>query len=153
MELALTYSIFAVTLRAFKKYNSSIKYHKLCIDLAKEIEDNNALATAYNDLGNTYSIAGKTKESEECFLESIKIKSKIGNEIGMMNSYINLGTLYIRTGRLQNGIELLEKVEDYFATHYRMKEAIQISQYIINRIMEDSKDVKNFVFLDGFQQG
>ncbi len=97
-------------------------------------------------------MAGKTRESEQCFLESIKLKSKIGNEIGMMNSYLNLGTLYTRTGQLQKGIELLEKVEDYFATHNRMKEAIQISQYILNRITEDPKDIKNFVFLDGFQE-
>lgn len=151
VELALTYIVFAVTLRALKKYDSSIKYHKLCINLAREIEDNKALATAYNDLGNTYSIAGKTKESEQCFLESIKIKTKTGNETGMMTSYFNLGTLYTRTGQLQKGIELLEKVEDYFATHNKMKEAIQISQYILNIIMEGPKDAKNFVFLEGFQ--
>lgn len=151
MELAPTYSVFAVTLRTLKKYNSSIEYHKLCINLAREIEDNNLLATANNDLGNTYKIVGNFKEAEQCYLESIKIKTKMGNEIGTMNTYLNLGTLYTRAGQFQKGIELLEKVEDYFATHNRMKEAIQISQYILKEIMKDPNETENFVFLDGFQ--
>ena len=70
-----------------------------------------------------------------------------------MNFYLNLGNLYKSIGQMQKGIELLEKVEDYFATHNRMKEAIQISQYILNKIMEDPKDAKNFVFVDSFQEG
>ncbi|HEX7628413.1 MAG TPA: tetratricopeptide repeat protein [Candidatus Methanoperedens sp.] len=86
-ELVIVYSILAVTLRKLKKYNSSIKYHKLCINLAIEIEDNNVLATAYNDLGNTFSIVKNVKEAEECFLESIRIKKNIGNEVGVMASH------------------------------------------------------------------
>jgi hypothetical protein len=70
-----------------------------------------------------------------------------------MNTYLNLGTLYTMTGQLQKGIELLEKVEDYFATHNRMNEAIQVSQYILNEIMTDPKNVRNFVFFDGFLEG
>ena len=136
-ELVIVYSILAVTLRELKKYNSSIKYHKLCINLAIEIEDNNALATAYNDLGNTFSITEKVKEAEESFLESIKIKNNIGNEVGVMTSYSNLGSLYTRTGRLQQGIELLEKAEEYFATHNRMNDAIRISLHLLDAIFKD----------------
>jgi len=115
-ELAITYLTHALALRDLKKYDSAIKYHELSIDLAKQIEDDALLAATYNDLGNTHFFAGNITKSEESHLESIKIKNSVGNELGVMKSYVNLASLYINTNRSQKGIELLERVKDYFAT-------------------------------------
>ena len=116
-ELAITYLTHALALRDLKKYDSSIKYHELSIDLAKQIENEELLAVMYNDLGNTHFVAGNIKKSEESYLESIKIKNNVGNELGVMKSYVNLAGLYINTNRSQKGIELLEMVKNYFTTH------------------------------------
>ena len=116
-ELSITYLTHALALRDLKKYDSAIKYHELSIDLAKQSEDDALLAATYNDLGNTHFFAGNITKSEESHLESIKIKNSVGNELGVMKSYVNLASLYINTNRSQKGIELLEMVKDYFTTH------------------------------------
>lgn len=151
IELAYTYNMLAVALRNLENYNFAIKNHKLSINFATESEDNIALATAYNDLGNTYKLTKNIVKSEQCYLESIKIKSKIGNEIGMMNTYVNLGDLYIKTGIFQKGIELLEKAEDFFTIHGRLKEAMKVSQYILDAIIKDVK-IQTFSYLLIFRE-
>ncbi len=133
-------------------YDSAIKHYELSIDLAKQIKNEELLAVIYNDLGNTHFVAGNIKKSEESHLESIKIKSNVGNELGVMRSYINLAGLYINTNRLQKGIELLEMAEDYFTTHNMMDNAILISQYILDKVMEDPKGVAELVSFDGFYE-
>jgi len=51
-------------------------------------------------------------------LKVLKIKIKLSNEPGSDNKdYINLGNVYIQNGSIsKNGIELLEKAEDFFDT-------------------------------------
>ncbi|MHA1887086.1 MAG: tetratricopeptide repeat protein [Promethearchaeota archaeon] len=151
-ELAITYLTYALALRYLKKYDSAIKHYELSIDLAKHIEDDELLAVIYNDLGITHFVAGNITKSEESHLESIKIKSNVGNELGVMRSYINLAGLYIDTNRLQKGIELLEMAEDYFTTHNMMDNAILISKYILDKVMEDPKGVAELVSFDGFYE-
>lgn len=89
---------------------------KMVQNLEESMPDSSALATAYNNLGNTYSDLGDHNKALEYLLKALAIYEKVlpGNLPGLARSYNNVGSTYGNLGNHKKELEYLTKAIEIF---------------------------------------
>ena len=89
---------------------------KMVQNLEKSMPDSSALATAYNNLGNTYSDLGDHNKALEYLLKALAIYEKVlpRNLPGLARSYNNVGSTYGNLGNHKKELEYLTKAIEIF---------------------------------------
>lgn len=86
--------------------DSSIKYSKLAIELAKTTENVVLLAKSYNLLAVAYYYSGDLKRSEENLNKSLSHYLKIEYKLGIATCYNGIGVIYYDQGKLYKALQL-----------------------------------------------
>jgi len=91
--LSTDYGTIAILMRQQKRYDESIRYHKLGIKLAEETGFRKQEEGLYKNLGVTYKEKGDYKNAMKSYRKSLEINSSISPQ-GVAGSYQNISTLF-----------------------------------------------------------
>ena len=118
----------------------SLEYAKEALNLAKEINDDKAIASALNNIGNTFWIKSVYDSALVYYDKSYKIRKMIGDEKGIAGSLHNKAMVYTELG------ENDKSLKTYFASleHYKIaKDSSGISK-VYNSIGTVYLTIKNY---------
>jgi len=87
-----------------KKYQESIKYYLLSLEIDKTVLDANTLATTYINLGNAYAGMRDHTSAEKNMLKGLDILKNIGDVEGQMKSYEMLAYVFQEKGDHQQAL-------------------------------------------------
>jgi tetratricopeptide (TPR) repeat protein len=88
-------------------YQQAITYYEKALSIAKELNDNNAVARAFTGLGSAYYKLGDYVKAIEYTQKGLRINEKVGNAYSMTSDYLTLGNIYMKLSEL-------DKALDYF---------------------------------------
>ncbi len=93
-----------------KKYwhsvpDKSIKYCNEALEIAKEENDNEKIARAYNRIGNGYYFKNENEKAISYYEKSLELSNKIGYYKGVARASNNMGLIYQMLGDFDKGIE------------------------------------------------
>ncbi len=111
------YRYIGIVFSDLARYSEAIFNYEKSITLAKEINDQNEVATSLINLGNVYSHQGIYKESLDHYLEAVRIFEVSGDSSRLPALYTNMGSLYYE-------IKDYKKSEDYHRRSMRLAEFI-----------------------------
>ena len=114
VSIADVYSIMGNHINAVNYYHSSI-------DILRELDDSIGFASALENLGDEYLTVDQPDSALMIFEESGKIFRAKNHEIGIAYNLGNVGIAYAEQGKdelaeanMNEAIEILEKLEDYY---------------------------------------
>ncbi|WP_083610302.1 tetratricopeptide repeat-containing sensor histidine kinase [Pontibacter flavimaris] len=87
-------------------FSTALKYGNKAIVLARELNNQKALALAYNNIGVAYDIYGNYSEASSYYYKSLRIRESIGDSAGLSASYNNIATVFATQGNFEKSIEL-----------------------------------------------
>jgi serine phosphatase RsbU (regulator of sigma subunit) len=98
----------------WEKYNTFVRdlvESHLATNLSPELEKRylHSLASAVNNAGIIFNQKGKIPEALNCFLRSLKIQERIGDEEGSATTINNIGTIYNIQGNIEKTLEYVLK--------------------------------------------
>ncbi|ODV38427.1 tetratricopeptide protein [Microcystis aeruginosa NIES-98] len=99
------------------QYEKAIAYHRQCLDISKEIEDWQGVATSLCGLGICYKSLGQYEKAIAYHQQSLDISDEIGDRRGVAFSLYNMG-------------EALIKLEQYSQAESKIQASLVISQEI-----------------------
>lgn len=76
-----------------------------------------ALSSAFNSIASVHEAKGEMDSSEFYHLKSLKMKTAIGDSIGMAASYNNLGIVYDLTDRNERSVDMYLKALKLYENH------------------------------------
>lgn len=91
------------------KYKKGISYFKEAGELFSELNDEEGSAFVENNLGLIYMALSDYALAETAFLNSLKLKEKLGQAVGIVNSQFNLGECAILQGKPKEAKKWLQK--------------------------------------------
>lgn len=142
-----------------KDYDKSALYLNQGYNLAKELNFKQGVADAGLKLGRSYFENNvKLDESEEILLNCIQIYKDLGDSPYLINSYINLGNLYLITNEFKKSIEVkkkavelaeTEKLVDYYyaaatslaKSYYKNKNYTESLKFA-DDVLKDTSDIR-----------
>ncbi|UTW65822.1 tetratricopeptide repeat protein [bacterium SCSIO 12643] len=74
--------------------DSSLLFAQKAVQLAQDIDNSKALASAYNTLANSYEASSLYDSSLVYYFKSLELKQADGDTLGIGNTYNNLGIIY-----------------------------------------------------------
>lgn len=120
-------------------FSTSLKYGNQAQVLARELNNQKALALAYNNIGVAYDIYGNYSEAVSYYYRSLRIREAIGDTAGLSASYNNIAIAFASQNELEKSIELYNKsLEISRATHDTIGLALSLSN--IGSIYQQKKD-------------
>jgi serine phosphatase RsbU (regulator of sigma subunit) len=106
------------------KYDESLKYRNLAINIRKNLEDSSGLGDSYNDMGEMFLRRNQPDSAIVYLLKCFQIKRSIGDVEMTALSALNLGLAYIRTGNLAEAEKKLD-------TAYTLSVRIEAKAYML----------------------
>ena len=95
------------------------------LKLAKKLDNEEAIALAHSDIGNTYTRVNKFTEALEHHQISFKIREKLGLKVKAVGSLSNIAVIYKQQGRYDEAIVYMTKaLKIYEEVGDEVKEAI-----------------------------
>ncbi|XP_066023229.1 tetratricopeptide repeat protein 28-like [Pocillopora verrucosa] len=87
------------------QFNTAIKYHQHCQEIAKEVGDKAGEGRSYANLGNAYHSLGEFKTAIKYHQRDLEIAKEVGDKAGEGRSYANLGNAYHSLGEFKTAIK------------------------------------------------
>jgi signal transduction histidine kinase len=97
-------------LRQASNFTDAKKYAEKAISLAENINFENGIAGAYNNMGIFYFYQNDYPEALKNYLASLNVREKIGDNQGIADCYHNIGYVYHNQGNYP------EAIKNYFAS-------------------------------------
>jgi signal transduction histidine kinase len=88
-----------------KKFDSALYYNKKAVEIFKDINSPSLLRVWYSNIGNTYSKLNKLDKAEEYTLKSLNVHGFLESK-GV--TLVNLGKIYLETGRYKEAQKILD---------------------------------------------
>ena len=89
--------------------SKGLKYILISLDLIKELDDKEELATGLNNVGYIYNDLGEVEKAIEYYHKSLKIEEEIENKQGIATSLNNLAFIYDKQGNTEKSLEYYYK--------------------------------------------
>lgn len=95
-----------------ENYDSAIFHFKLCAEYA--IKSNSELieARGISNVALIYSMQEKFDKARDYYLKSLKLEKRIGNEPGILKSYLQLGNLETKLGNFTSAKKYFQMAKD-----------------------------------------
>lgn len=97
--------------------DSALVYGEKALKVAESIDDEQAVASAYNSIASSYEALSDYDNALLFHEKSLEIKTQIRDTIGIANTYNNLGIIYDTKGNyskaLENYFDALKIYEEY----------------------------------------
>ena len=169
-RLAKIYYLMGMTLYySIEHPDIGIKFANRCLDIAKNIDDEKLIASAYYVLSSLYFKKGEFPRAIELFLESVTLNERLGNvqvvihSLGLMGaSHSWIGNIDKGRDYIRKGINMAEELGDvrriaagYFylgltgVMYGHLKEGIENLQKSIS-LFKDSGDIFYMLLPTGF---
>ncbi len=94
--LAITYKYIGILNYNENNLDSALYYYTLSINQFKIMGDSSNLGRMYHNLGSAYLTQTNYKPALENYLKSLEIKEKLKDQIGIIQSYKDIGLLYMQ---------------------------------------------------------
>ena len=94
------------------QYQKAIAYHRQCLDISKEIEDWQGVATSLCGLGNCYKSLGQYEKAIFYHQQCHDISEAMGDRKEVAISRGNLGNCYYDLGQYEKAIDLYQQYHD-----------------------------------------
>lgn len=94
------------------QYEKAIAYHRQCLDISKEIEDWQGVATSLCGLGICYKSLGQYEKAIFYHQQCHDISEAMSNWEGVAISLGNLGNCYYDLGQYEKAIDLYQQYHD-----------------------------------------
>ncbi len=88
--------------------DKSIYYNQQSLQLAEKLHYSHGISYAYGNMAANYLNKKDYPKAEELYLQSIKLKTELGDKWGSIGSYLGLGGLYITSGRPAKAVPILK---------------------------------------------
>ena len=98
--------------RSLGQYEKAIAYHRQCLDISKEIEDWQGVATSLCGLGNCYKSLGQYEKAIFYHQQCHDISEAMGDRKEVAISLGNLGNCYYDLGQYEKAIDLYQQYHD-----------------------------------------
>ena len=98
--------------RSLGQYEKAIAYHRQCLDISKEIEDWQGVATSLCGLGNCYKSLGQYEKAIFYHQQCHDISEAMGDRKEVAISRGNLGNCYYDLGQYEKAIDLYQQYHD-----------------------------------------
>ena len=108
-EMPDIYNRLGVIYRRLSDVKQSLYYFDEGIAKAQQFQNEPVLAVLYMNKANSLTEAARYDESVKMHLNSIKIKERIKDERGMLQSYNNIAIVYMRTKQYETSLEFYKK--------------------------------------------
>ncbi|GBF54898.1 tetratricopeptide protein [Microcystis sp. 0824] len=112
--------------RSLGQYEKAIAYHRQCLDISKEIEDWQGVATSLCGLGNCYKSLGQYEKAIFYHQQCHDISEAMGYRRGVASSLGNLGNCYYDLGQYEKAIDLYQQYRD-ISEKIRFRQGVAIS--------------------------
>jgi serine phosphatase RsbU (regulator of sigma subunit)/Tfp pilus assembly protein PilF len=96
----------------------ALRYGSQAITLATKIRYERGLANAYNNMGVTYYSQGDYTKALDNYINSLRIREKLGDKSAMSKCYNNIGLIYYQQG--EYGL-----ASDYYTRSLRIKKELK----------------------------
>jgi signal transduction histidine kinase len=94
--------------------DSAIYYSKKAISLSNKFNNPKTTAQIYSDAGAVYFTKGDIRESKINYTQSLRLRQKIKDSVGIASSTSNLGVVYERLGQRDSAMANYIKALAYF---------------------------------------
>ena len=112
--------------RSLGQYEKAIAYHRQCLDISKEIEDWQGVATSLCGLGNCYKSLGQYEKAIFYHQQCHDISEAMGDRKEVAISRGNLGNCYYDLGQYEKAIDLYQQYRD-ISEKIRFRQGVAIS--------------------------
>lgn len=111
MGISNAYNTLGVIYDEEANYDSAIYCFENCLKAAKKSKMKVHEAWGYSGLGEMYKKQGRYAKARENQMESLRLEEQIGNAVGVLQSYIQLGSLEKQLGNLKVAENYFKKAE------------------------------------------
>jgi len=111
-ELANLYGRFGYQLRR-QNFSKAQKYMHRGIKLAEEHHLTVQLCSLYDDYGVFYEEAGQLDSAMYYYKRALKVKTQLGDTIGIPYTLNNLAGIYVLKGHYKNALQYAARSDDY----------------------------------------
>ena len=94
------------------KFEEALPYHESSLELFRTAQNPIGEARAINDIGMVYLHLGEYALARSLLFESLRIREQVGNRQSQSTSWMNLGTLSLAEGHVDEAVRQLEKALD-----------------------------------------
>lgn len=109
----------------FVNFDKALYFGNEELRLAKKFNNQESIALAYSDIGNTFTRVNKFKEALENHLKAYNIRDKLGLKVKAVGSLSNIAVIYKQQGRYDEAIEYMTKaLKIYEENEEEVKQAI-----------------------------
>ncbi|MET0393029.1 MAG: tetratricopeptide repeat protein [Chitinophagaceae bacterium] len=141
-ETADVHSRLGVIYRRLSEIKKSLYHYDEGIAVAKKFHSDAILGVLYMNKANSLNEAARYDEAIEMHLQSIRIKEKLRDERGLMQSYNNIALVYMRTGQPDASIGYFRQANE-LARRFNNKTGlgynyVNLATLYINRHHKDS---------------
>lgn len=119
-ETADIHSRLGVIYRRLSDISRSLQHYDAGIEVAKKYKNDPVLGVLYMNKANSLNEAARYDEAIEMHLQSIRIKERIKDERGLMQSYNNIALVYLRTKEHESAIDFFRRANQ-LATKFNNK--------------------------------
>ena len=109
--LSTAYQYLGTVFQEEANYDSAIYCFQNCVDYAIKSKMVLNQAWGYSGLGEAYLKKGMYAEARKFQLKSLQIEEQLGNKMGMLQSYISLGSMEKQMGNLSTAEQYFTKAE------------------------------------------
>jgi two-component system, sensor histidine kinase PdtaS len=119
-ETADIHSRLGVIYRRLSDIGKSLQHYDEGITVAKKYKNDPVLGVLYMNKANSLNEAARYDEAIDMHLQSIRIKERIKDERGLMQSYNNIALVYLRTGEHEPSADFFRRANQ-LATKFNNK--------------------------------
>lgn len=84
------------------------------LDIAKQVDDQNALAQAWHNIGNGHYYLGEFPEAIGVYQKALEIRKRIGDKIKVADTLNNMGYVHGELGRHEEAVEEMLRAYQYY---------------------------------------
>jgi len=138
-----SYAHIALINSNLKNNNKAIDYFKKSLESSIKIRNISNMAFVYNNLGNLYSLDGKTNDiALEYYKRALNYRKQLKHELEIAPILLNIGTIYYDKNELEIARKYFEEALELNLKHKRSK-GIAMGYLNIGGIDYDENELKN----------
>lgn len=120
-------------------YPNALRSFMTSLELAKKLNNDSLIASAYNSIGNVYNDLEQYNKAIPFFLDAIQVREKFENKQLVADVYANIGNSYINMGNADSGQYYYDKA---YAIALEVNDSNNIANYFgsMGSISEIRKD-------------
>lgn len=117
IRIAEIYNKMANVQRLSGNWSRALEYHKLVIEILKELGDRSGVAKAYLEIGTDCLNLCDYDDALGSYKNSLKILTKLNETLGIAIAYHNIGKLYIAKGKIDQGLDYYNRSLEISKSH------------------------------------